>query len=465
MPRRYGGRSATRPLRNDLFAPNLSGVKRLAAVAMATSACALVLSGCVQITGQQQAQTGTIGNVVLTTTFCESSGTAACPAGESNSGKGAEQQPGQLLVAYRVPAAALPPAQVVAEYLSPQIGSTALSRSASYSAQLQQKAPAISGEKWVGYISPLVPISDQHQDARFTVRAEFGLGRGPRGEPFAGPFSYRVVGGARWDTADGSEPVDCNSDVTQLQDDSGTTGLQTYCVDTPFGPESVIATDDKTLATRDLGVLNGPHRTVEAGRRKSIPFEIRSLGMNGAPEFALSATTSVPGGRVVASQTVFAPRSSGATVPVSLKVPKGTPPGEYAVALGATLGSQRRTGISAVTVAPPRKPRLTIRVRKRKLGTALKRGLKVRVGCDRACIIKVRLGGHGRGGGRLPSAGKKTVVEVQAQGPQEARAQAVGQVQAARHGDRSEWPEGHQDAPREAEALTPALRPVAGRRP
>jgi hypothetical protein len=382
-------------------------VKRLAAVATATFASALALSGCVKITAQQQAQTGTIGKVVLTTTLCES-GDAPCPPSQSNSGRPVGNQDAQLLVAYRVPAAAVPPDQVVAEYLSPQTGSTHLSRSASYSSQLQQKAPAVSGEKWVGYISPIVATGDQHADSDFKVTAGFGLGRGPRGEPFTGPFSYRVVAGARWDTSTGSEPVTCNSEVTQLQDDGGTTGLQTYCVDTPFGAESTIAADDQVLATRDLGVLNGPHRTVEAGRRTSIPFAIRSIGMNGAPEFGLSSTTSVPGGVAIPSQTVLAPRPSDVTV--SLTVPRGTPPGEYAVALRATLGSQLRTGTGAVKVVPARKPRLTVRIRKRKLGAALKRGLKVRVGCDRACAIKVRLGRYGRGSGRLRSAGKKTVV-------------------------------------------------------
>jgi hypothetical protein len=187
-----------------------------------------------------------------------------------------------------------------------------------------------------------------------------------------------------------------------------------FCDDSPVGDESKIATDDRTLATKDLGVLNGAHQTAAPGTAVSMSFTVRSVGLNGSPVFNLSAGTTVPGGSASPEESVFAPDSSDSTVPVSIGVPAGTPPGNYDVTLSANTSGQLRTGHGTLTVlAPgvkPPKPKLLLTLGKKpKLGNALKRGLKLTVGCDVACTIKVKLGKFGSGKGILTAPGTKSI--------------------------------------------------------
>src|SRR4051812_36725281 len=154
--------------------------------------CAVALPGCVTIKGQAEQQLDTIGSVEVTTTICLSTALNApnttCPDSQSNSqqdaGGGADAQ---LLVAYRVPAAVVAPPTISATYVSPQSGSVTLDQSPTYTGEMQQRAPAVAGERWVGYISPVIKQADQVPNARAHIVADLGLGRGSDGAPFQGP--------------------------------------------------------------------------------------------------------------------------------------------------------------------------------------------------------------------------------------------------------------------------------------
>jgi hypothetical protein len=384
---------------------------RFAALA-ALLACALALSGCVKIEGQAEDQLADIGNVRVTTSVCSSGQdndpNSDCKANGTNSDLEAVQNgDAQLLVAYRVPDAVIAPATITASYVAPASGSTTLAQNDSYASEMNQKAPNVPGEHWVGYMSPVITQNAQVQNARAQIVAEFGLRRGSDGAPFVGPFKYRVVTGVRGPgntAADAARPVTCNDDVTKL-----TQNEVVYCVDSPKGSEAVFAADDRSIATRDLGVLDGPTATTAPGHAVSLPFTIRSVALNGSPVFNLSAGTTIPGGGASTGQSVFAPSGGDAAVPVSVGVPADTPPGDYAVTLSASTGSQLRTGHGTITVLG--KPVLKLALGKKpKLGAALKHGLPVTVGCDGPCAIRVKLGSLGGGSGKLDAAGTTTVL-------------------------------------------------------
>jgi hypothetical protein len=374
-------------------------------------ACALALSGCVKIEGQAEEQLDTIGSVRVTTTVCvsnqDNSPSGTCKANGTNTDVEAQMADGQLLVAYRVPTGLIAPATISASYVAPASGSTTLDQSPSYSSEMDAKAPAVAGEHWVGYISPPIPAAEQEPDARAHIVAEFGLARGSDGAPFAGPVHYRVVVGIRGATnaSEAARPVSCGDDVTT----NANPQEASFCVDSPKGSENVIATDDRSLATRDLGVLKAPATTVAPGHAVSIPFTIRAVGLNGSPVFNLSAGTTVPGGGASTAQSAFAPSAGDTTMPVSVGIPKGTPAGSYDVTLSASTGSQLRTGHGTIVVLG--KPKLTLALGKKpKLRRALRRGLKVSAGCDAACALKVKLGSYGGGKGKLDEAGTTTVL-------------------------------------------------------
>src|SRR4051794_16225282 len=257
-------------------------------------ACALALSGCVKIEGQAEQQLDTIGNVEVTTTVCVSNDNNApgqtCKASGTNTNvEAVSGGGGQLLVAYRIPNEGGAPATISAAYLGPASGSTTLDQSPTYTSEMQARAPAVAGERWVGYISPLIPASEQVPNARARIVAELGLGRATDGSPFTGPVRYRVVAGIRGATTpvEAARAVVCGDDVTT----SANAQDAVFCVDSPKGNESTVAADDRSIVTRDLGVLDGPAVTTTPGTAVSLPFTIRSVGLNGTPVFNLSAGT------------------------------------------------------------------------------------------------------------------------------------------------------------------------------
>lgn len=299
------------------------------ALVLATS-----LSGCVVITGQSSQQLNTIGAVKLTTTACFSQ-QAGCPdKGNSNTNGPAGFQ---VLLAYRVPISASPPQTITTTAGQP----LSFVRDASYAAELQRLAPAALGQKWAGYHSGQIGgISSPS----FTVSPTFALKQDDDGAPFAGPFAYRVVTGARaTPEANANAPVDCGSDLR------GSQATKTTCVDSP--PITELATNLQQ-ATQDLGIIDDP-AAQRASRDTMEPVEFRVVyaGKGGsAPTFALSASTDVPGAEAKPHPSSLTPAPGTAKVRVNVRVPPGTPRGSYDVTLAATLNGQTRSRTHEVRI-------------------------------------------------------------------------------------------------------------------
>lgn len=297
----------------------------------AVAVMAIALSGCVTISSQNSSQVNGIGPVQITTT-----------AGGSGPGGGQVQ----VLLAYRIPTTATAPDTITTT--NPSGGSAVtFSQSSSFTSQLQSKSPAPSGEKWVGYLSPTVGLTGAQQN--FTVSPQFELQRGDDGSPFGGPFNYRNIVGFR--EVDGSHPagrpVLCATPITDESSDS------TTCATDPNNTSTIATNLPQT--TQDLGILDAPGtESVNQGKVARVKFQVDYAGDgNPAPDFDLSAATSIPGATALASTPVLTPEEGTTQLRVIVRVPVNTPPGHYNVTLVASLPTgETRTSTHDVLVTP-----------------------------------------------------------------------------------------------------------------
>ena len=315
-------------------------------------AVALPLTGCVQITDQTESQQQQIGDVRLSTTFCLSVPNAdggTCQASNTNSDRPVGNDHARLLLGYRVPTAAVAPPTVSVSSTEPA-GTLTLSPSPTYTSELQRLSPAPAGQKWVGYISRNLLNTEQVGNSVHTATADFALGRGSNGSPFIGPFDYKVTIGARGANpalAPAPATVVCHpTDARTWHDPEAT-----ICSDSPKAPAGF---EGGTLATKDVGVLNGATVTAEQGTATSIPFQVRSVG-SGLPIMNLSAGTTAPAATATSSLPQIQPIAGTQNVPVSVDVASNTPPGTYDVTLTATTvgGQQLRVGKWQIVVTAP----------------------------------------------------------------------------------------------------------------
>lgn len=307
---------------------------------------AVALSGCVVITSQSSQQLNTIGAVRLTTTVCFSQ-QAGCPdKGNSNTAG-----PGgfQVLLGYRVPANASTPQTITTSAGQP----LSFTRDSSYTSELDRLAPTAGSHKWVGYRSTQIAGL---ASPSFTVNPSFALKQGNGGQPFDGPFTYRVVTGARATPENNANaPIDCGSNL------AGSSASKTTCVDSP--PVSEIATNLQQ-STQDLGILNesGPQRA-DRGGAAPVPFKIVYAGKGSTgPTVSLRASTNVPGASVKPVPSTLTPSGGTSRARAVLQLPPDTPTGSYDVTLIATT------------------PNGQVRSRTRELKVGQKRG----AGCGRA---------------------------------------------------------------------------------
>ena len=385
-----------------------------------------------KITSQTAQQQQTIGDMRLTTKFCltSSSTTATCSDDDTNSGRHAGADHARLLLGYRVPTAAIPPATVSVSSTDPP-GTLTLTTSATYTGELQRLAPAPPGQKWAGYIATSVPAESQVVESTHTATADFKLRRGGDGSPFVGPFSYLVHIGERGTTSPGvaaSATVSCGPSLTAWNNDEST-----ICSDSPKAPAVPLG---GAPATKDVGVLNGADAAAEQGKAVSVPLTVKSSG-SALPIMNLSAGTTAPGTTATSSLAQIQPNGGSQPVPVSVSVAANTPPGSYDVTLTATTtnGQQLRMGKRklVVTAAPPSSggdpppgagdpppgggdppppsgdvtpPVIGFVAGARpKLGKALKKGLRFTVVCDEGCSAVVTL--RKRGGAAKKLGGGK----------------------------------------------------------
>lgn len=247
----------------------------------------------------------------------------------------------QILVGYRVPAGSQGPQSFQSE-----AGDMTFNRSPTYEAELNRPAeeggfPAPAGFHWVGYISTPRTF-DLYNDASsrsVSARAEFTLPPQDGGGPFAGSLPWRPVVGFRTISAeaDAGKPVDCDTSTTS-------------CVDSPLTervPTNLVAT------VSDFGVLAGDRAAAghEETATVSFPIQYSDVAALGSREFALTATTNVPGtGTSLGAPTVTVEPNTTKTVAVNVRVPAGTRLGSYTVTLSAATGTPAVTRSNTATI-------------------------------------------------------------------------------------------------------------------
>ena len=378
------------------------GGRRRAILALVLAPVAVVLvSGCTALRFVGANQQDVIGKVRVVVSLCASKGTADCPNG--NSGLPALSGTGQILIGFEIPASAIPPAS----FSSTDPGATlAFADNPRYASELQRLDPAGAGRKWVGYLSATASYAETSGPQSMVVEPEFGLAQGADGSPFATPFAYRVVAGGRavQATTPESRPVSCGTSLTAFND----AGI---CVDASL-PLAV-------TGTRDLGIVAGA-RDAARGTLATVPFVVGYAGSaTPGADFALSASTTLPGGSPTPILTRLIPASNSVTpVPVALGVPKNATPGAYQVTLIARLangqtrsatGVLRVSGISTVNL-PARKLSI-VAILPQGLTASLVRsqGLAVIIGSNRRGVARIQLF---QGKGRKPRASLRVRVKV-----------------------------------------------------
>jgi hypothetical protein len=394
---------------------------RLIAGAVVVGATALA-SGCVVFqSGPDFSQLQTIGDVQLTLTACASNTTTCANKGFSDAT--AQPGPSQALVALQVPESVTP---LPASFTSTGPEALAFAESASYESELQRLAPAAAGRRWVGYITPTAfNYSDTSGPQTFAVQLPIKLPQGPDGSPFPGPLSSTVLVGSRGVSASfpATRPVACGTALTTAFDE-----------DPRATPNDVFVICEDALSagaliTRDLGVL-AANATASGGPGSlvSLPFTLRYAGnATAAANFALTATSTLPGATLAVTPGGLAPASnSDSQALVAVGIPAGARAGTYDVTLTAKLANgqtRSRTGKLTVTGAgggggatgggaTVKLKLTTLLPRGLSAETARKSGIAVLIGATKKITARVKLfQGTGRRN-RRPKASKSVRLRV-----------------------------------------------------
>lgn len=296
---------------------------------------AMMLTGCVDLTAFDTGQQGTIGPLEISITGCASKASSNCVLGfsglESNN-----TGTGQVLLAVRIDSRFVPPSTFVTKNRA-----QTYTASPSYAAELTRLSPPAAGTRWVGYISDARTYSPGGTDTAVLPIAHPAL---PDGSPVADKWAGDVVLGARGVTADfpATRPVSCGDSLSSTDTDL------TICEDASGGFSG--------STVSDFGFVTPAPVAVQPGQTATIPVTGKAVG---APDlsinFALAATTTVPGATALTNVPTLAPPGrSTTTVVVSVAVPPGTPPGAYSVTLAGTLANgQRRSATGVLTVVGP----------------------------------------------------------------------------------------------------------------
>ena len=348
----------------------LNGLRRAALGLVAASA--LLLSGCVVILSESSVQLQTIGKVRITTVICATDVSQGqhlgCPDGGNSNSDAPDDRRGQLLMGYRIPEGTVAPASFRASAPQPAIGTITFSKSSTFTNQLETLSPAPGGQEWVGYLSndfdydagPPCPSSpcpppEPAELHRLTVAAEFGLPRNSDGGPYRGPFRFLTTVGAREVTSSlpASRPVQCGQTITDGD-------FEHQCVD---DPQEEQIRNNRSRATRDLGILTGSRGRAAPGDEATLTFPVEFAGsVPSGTTFALSAATTLDGADATPASATLTPASDSTTpVAVDVQVPRKAKAGDYLVSLTATLpNGQRRDGFAVLTVpdASVSKPQL-----------------------------------------------------------------------------------------------------------
>ena len=331
-------------------------LRRVAVTAVAVSAGAIILSGCVVIQSESAQQGNVIGNTVtVTTVLCASSKTAAPPcssvgnyqvAANPNAGY-AVGSAGTLLVGYRIPIGVAAPATITTTAPATDkdgnvINATiTFSQSPSYSAGLTALLPPPAGTAWVGYEStPGTYGTTPGLPQAISLSPTFTL------PPGLTTFSWRTVVGFR-DNHFAGQPVTCPPPFPGI---TPPTAVPSVCVDFP-DPGTIVNAAPNALQVADLSIGAPPTPTVAAGSTAALVFTGLFTGDNPTTAvFAVGASTTIPGVTPTVTPTFVPAANSSNPLNVSLAVPASTPPGTYDVTVGATVAGLSRSGTGHITV-------------------------------------------------------------------------------------------------------------------
>jgi hypothetical protein len=341
------------------------GRARIPLATAAALGAALLLGGCVVFKIEPSAvQNGTVGSVHVTIVACASRTGSSPPSGScsrtGNSGRDAtDGDISQVLVAFRIPNGSSAPSSFSSSSTGPSNPGPQLNftRSDSYTSELQRLNPAPEGFRWVGYISQSFTYQSSGEQ-NFTASLDFGLPRGKQGHPFAGPFAWRPVVGARTINAptDASNPVTCTPFVSEgdatVPGFGGGSGW--ICID---APEPTSLDSFFLVRTRDAAILPGAKAKVRAGRTARLKFLFQYAGPASPAAFTFSANTDgIPDSTNILPRTYTPLGDSTRTVTVSFKVPKSTHKGTYTITLRARLpDGETRSGAGRLKVLKPKK--------------------------------------------------------------------------------------------------------------
>lgn len=317
--------------------------KRLAAL-LSASALTLFLAGCFLIQNQTVAQVDTIGDVVITTDFCEVDpgsigSTTPCAGGLSQNAP----YDGQFVVAYVISSDLTAPASVP---WTGTLGTLSLARDDNFATQMQALYPAPSGSRYVSYASGRLAAATAGVRYDMTATARFGVSEDAASTVNIATFTgQRFVRDAGPSTAALAldRPFDCNEKLPENTSQSSswcaTSAAPTQTASTTGEPATVQAVEINTLKL----TAPAPVGTVESGSEVTLNFGRSSHAVGGASTSVPTALTSTITGATIIAPTSLDLASSDATVPVKVRVPYSTASGTYQVRLAAAGGLRSAT--------------------------------------------------------------------------------------------------------------------------
>jgi hypothetical protein len=377
--------------------------RRVALVAAAVVAGAIVLSGCVVIQSESAVQGNVIGNTItVTSTFCTSNAAAAAPCNSGgNSGKfppseATASNAGQLMVGYRIPAGVTAPPTIATTVTAPDQGGNPVPTPVTftfdpnYTSGLGGLLGAPAGTQWVGYVSQVGSWTAAGQQS-IALSPTFTLPAG-----FTGTFSWRTVVGYRAKIfSDMNAPVQCPAPFPGVSYvNPALTSQPSVCVDSPDA--ATINGPANPLAVADLAIAPPATPTVTQGGTATLTFSAAfSGGVAAAAPFAAAASTTVPGATAAITPAGFQPGPGAATpLTVSFAVPASAPAGTYDVGVSATVAGITRVATGHVTVitkaaaaaaaAATKKATATVSVKKTSLKVARKTGITLTITVSKA---------------------------------------------------------------------------------
>jgi hypothetical protein len=317
-----------------------SRLRLAAAAALGIAVVALTLSGCVSLKTVAAQQEDLIGAIDIVVTGCGSkANTTGCGLGNSGLESNTTAT-GQVLLGVQIDSRFVPPATFKTNFSDGQQPFTA---SPSYTAELTRLSPPDPGRKWAGYIS----------DARtYTpgklVTAQVPIIRTvlPDGSPSPSGFGFTWVIGSRGviePDSPATRAVACGDDLS-----AASIPNLTICKDAGGGLGA--------SGFNDFAFLTPAPVTVQPGQTAIVPVVGKLTGPAAAGiNFALTASTTVPGATALTNVPTLAPPGESTTsVTVSVPVPPSTTPGTYAVTLTGTLATgETRVATGTVKVDGP----------------------------------------------------------------------------------------------------------------